>query len=70
MLDIRCERPADVETTARGAAILAAIGMGQYADLAAARGMIAPRDVFQPDMQNPARERRLESWRGAVGRHL
>jgi glycerol kinase len=70
MLDIRCERPADVETTARGAAILAAIGLGQYAGLAAARGMIAPRDVFQPDMQNPARERRLESWRGAVGRHL
>ncbi len=70
MLNIRCERPADVETTARGAAILAAIGLGIYADLPSARGMIAPRDVFGPDMVDTVRERRLELWRGAVGRHL
>ena len=70
MLDIRCERPADVETTARGAAILAAIGLGHYPDLAHARGMIALRDVFEPDMVETVREGRLDRWRSAVGRHL
>jgi glycerol kinase len=70
MLDIRCERPSDVETTARGAAILAAIGLGLCGDLAEACGMIAPCDVFEPDMAAPERESRLEQWRSAVGKHL
>lgn len=33
VLGIPCERPADVETTARGAAVLAAIGAGLYPSL-------------------------------------
>lgn len=70
MLNLHCERPDDVETTARGAAILAAIGAGIYPDLAAAKGMIPPRAVFEPAMDATARAARLETWRAALGRHL
>ncbi|MFY7836897.1 MAG: glycerol kinase [Novosphingobium sp.] len=70
MLNLHCERPADVETTARGAAILAAIGAGIYPDLEAAKGMIPPRAVFEPAMDAIARAARLETWRAALGRHL
>lgn len=70
MLDLRCERPGDVETTARGAAILAAIGAGLYPDLAGAAGMIPARTVFEPQMADVQRRHRLETWRLAIGRHL
>lgn len=70
MLDLRCERPADVETTARGAAILAAIGAGLYADTQAASVMLPARTVFTPRRADAARAQRLEAWRTALGRHL
>lgn len=70
MLNLHCERPADVETTARGAAILAAIGAGFYPDLNGAKTMIPPRAVFEPAMLDTERMRRLDTWRTALGRHL
>jgi glycerol kinase len=69
ILDRRCERPDDVETTARGAAILAAIGAGLYPDLASAAAMVSPRTVFAPDMDAATRTARLDGWRTAIGRH-
>lgn len=70
MLDLRCERPTDVETTARGAAILAAIGAGLYPDLESARAMIPARAVFDPAMGDDQRAARLATWRVAIGRHV
>lgn len=67
ILAIPCERPVDVETTARGAAILAAIGAGQYASLDDAQAMVAQTEVFSPTMDAEDRDRRLKQWRAALG---
>lgn len=66
VLAIPCERPVDVETTARGAAILAAIGAGLYGSLEDARPMLARSDVFSPTMEGADRTRRLADWRSAM----
>lgn len=50
--DLPATRPDDVETTARGAAMLAATGAGLHADVrAAARSMAGPR--LEPIMPDP-----------------
>ncbi len=61
-LGIDTVRPSDVETTARGAAVLAAIGAGIYPDLGAARAMLAATERFTPRPDAQARERRLAGW--------
>lgn len=66
VLGIPCERPSDVETTARGAAILAAIGAGHYASLEDARTMVSPIQTFEPQIDPAARERRLAQWTAAL----
>ncbi|WP_033924217.1 glycerol kinase [Sphingomonas sp. 35-24ZXX] len=66
VLGIPCERPVDVETTARGAAILAAIGAGHYASLEDARTMVSPIQTFEPQIDPAARERRLNLWTTAL----
>lgn len=66
VLGIPCERPSDVETTARGAAILAAIGACQYASLEEARAMVAPIQTFDPQMDASERDKRLDGWMAAI----
>lgn len=67
VLGIRCERPVDVETTARGAAILAAIGAGLCPSLDHARTIVAPSAAFEPGMAAQERHGRLVRWREAIG---
>lgn len=67
VLAIPCERPADVETTARGAAILAAVGAGHYASLEDAKVMVSSTQVFEPQMAAQARDTRLKHWKTALG---
>lgn len=62
MLDIPVERPADVETTALGAAMLAGVGLGLFNDLEDAGVMMSPRQRFEPDMLEHLREARLTGW--------
>ena len=66
MLDIPVERPANVESTARGAAMLAAVGAGFYASLESAQQMLPPLERFAPDMTQDARHARLDSWHKAL----
>lgn len=66
VLGLRCERPIDVETTARGAAILAAIGCGMFGNLAEARSFVSRSDVFEPRMDEVIRGERLSAWRDAI----
>ncbi len=67
MLDLPVERPAFVETTALGAAMLAAVGAGLHADLgAAATAMRGEVETFEPAMAAGVRDDRLEGWRQAV----
>ena len=69
LLDLRCERPADVETTARGAAMLAAVGAGLYPSLADARAMLPPVSGFTPAMDAATRTARLARWHAALAAH-
>lgn len=67
MLDITVERPAFVETTALGAAMLAAAGAGLYTDLAsAAATMRGALEIFEPDMDDTVRKERLARWKKAL----
>ena len=66
MLAIPCERPSDVETTARGGAILAAIGAGLYPSLEAAKSFVSPVTRFTPAMAEEVRAERLARWQGAL----
>ncbi|HEX8363796.1 MAG TPA: glycerol kinase GlpK [Allosphingosinicella sp.] len=70
MLDLPVERPAFVETTALGAAMLAAVGCGLFASLEDAAAMRGDVARFEPNMEPAMRERRLEGWAKAVERVL
>ena len=70
ILAIDVERPAFIETTALGAAMLAAVGSGIYPtlqDVAAMRGAVAR---FTPSLDEGARSNRLVGWANALGRVL
>ena len=67
MLDIPVERPDFVETTALGAAMLAGVGVGQYASLeAAAETMRGTVRRFAPQLPEAARAARLGAWHKAL----
>jgi glycerol kinase len=67
MLGITVERPGFVETTALGAAMLAATGAGLYPSLsAAAEAMRGDLTRFTPHLAAGVREERLMRWRKAL----
>ncbi|MBQ0770222.1 MAG: glycerol kinase, partial [Sphingomonadales bacterium] len=66
ILNITVERPEFFETTALGAAMLAAVGCGIYPTLDAASVMISELDVHQPDIDPDIRSRRLAGWEKAI----
>ncbi|MFN3865036.1 MAG: FGGY-family carbohydrate kinase, partial [Erythrobacter sp.] len=67
MLGVPVERPVSVETTALGAAMLAATGAGLYPTLDAAAGaMRGALARFNPAMPAGVREERLARWRKAL----
>ena len=66
MLAIEVERPAFVETTALGAAMLAAVGCGLYPSLEDAAAMRGGVTRFAPSLGADAREIRLAGWTNAL----
>ncbi len=67
MLDIEVERPDFVETTALGAAMLAAVGAGLLGSLEeAAAAMRGDVKRFEPAMAETVRSARLAMWRKAL----
>ncbi|HEX8192642.1 MAG TPA: glycerol kinase [Allosphingosinicella sp.] len=66
MLQVPVERPAFVETTALGAAMLAGIGCGLFAGLEDAAGMRGTVERFESEMAAEVRDRRLGQWRLAL----
>ncbi len=70
MIDRPVERPVNVETTALGAAVLAALGGSLVADLATAGRMWGLEQEFLPAMGPSRREQLLTGWRTAVERSL
>ena len=70
VLALDVERPAFVETTALGAAMLAGVGCGLFPSLQAAAAMRGDTRRFTPAMDEPTRGARLAGWRDAVERVL
>ncbi len=66
--DLVVERPTDLESTARGAAMLAGIGSGLLPGPKAAQGMLHLDRTFDPEIAEKEREARLSGWRDAVRR--
>jgi glycerol kinase len=66
ILAIEVDRPHCVETTALGAAMLAAVGCGLYANLEAAAIMRGGGQIFAPEMTADIRSARMSGWSDAV----
>ncbi|MBX3183989.1 MAG: glycerol kinase GlpK [Polyangiaceae bacterium] len=62
------ERPSELETTARGAAMLAGIGVGLYRDAEDAARTVKIQDQFRVSMSAAERDRALAGWHSAVRR--
>ncbi len=70
ILRVPVRRPAVLETTALGAALLAGLGSGLYPDLASAGHSWAPDRSFEPTMDAGQRDRMVEGWHRALRRAL
>ena len=70
MLGLTVERPAFVETTALGAAMLAGVGCGWFAGLEEASAMRGEVRAFGPGMDEEVRDQRLALWKDALDRSL
>jgi glycerol kinase len=66
--DVAIERPAELESTARGAAMLAGVGAGLFASLAEAAGMSRVERSFGIDMDADERGAHLRRWADAIAR--
>jgi len=67
ILDMPVTRPAFVETTAKGAAMLAAVGAGLFPTLEdACAAMEGPSSSFTPKLDGDVRASRLEGWDAAL----
>lgn len=66
MLNIPVERPEFFETTALGAAMLAAVGAGIYASLQDASIMITGLETYQSSIEEPQRQMRIAGWKKAT----
>ena len=65
------ERPRSIETTALGAAMLAGVGAGVFADLAeASRAMVHADRQFQPQSDASSRQQRRAQWQRAIAQTL
>ena len=65
--NVTVERPTELESTGRGAAMLAGVGAGLM-DLSTAPRMLRLERSFLPTMEPDVRERELARWKVAVGR--
>lgn len=66
ILDIPVERPEFIETTALGAAMLAAVGCGIYGSLQDASVMITGLETYHPAIAASQRDTRIAGWKKAV----
>ena len=70
MLQLPVERPRNLETTALGAAFLAGLATGVWADLDAIAATWQRRDQFTPALSADRRDELVAGWRTAVARTL
>jgi glycerol kinase len=65
---VTVERPSELESTARGAAMLAGIGVGLFSSGRDAQRMVTIERTFEVSMSDAERNSRLERWHDAVRR--
>ncbi len=70
LTDMAVERPADLETTARGAAFHAGLATGLWSGLDALSSLWSRERCFEPTMTTRGRAPLVEGWREAVRRTL
>ena len=70
ILDVQVQRPQDVETTAKGAAVLAALGSGQLADLQDAASAWQLDQTYTAQMPAETRQQLLDNYARAVTQAL
>lgn len=68
ILNVPIERPRVIETTALGAAILAALGSGHLKSMEDAASMWSADQTFTPQMDEATRSHRIDEWVDAVAR--
>ena len=68
MLGVTIDRPANVETTALGAAYLAGMAVGVFDGLSSVLDAYRIERSFEPQMTQGEREGHLERWRDAIRR--
>ncbi len=68
VLGVPVDRPALLDTTAAGAALLAGLAVGVWPSAEALSGTRVRDALFEPAMADGDRERLLAGWREAVGR--
>ena len=68
ILGIEVLRPRNTETTVLGAAILAAVGVGEFSSLNEAAALWNLDRKFEPGMEQSDRTRQLSGWRNAIAR--
>jgi glycerol kinase len=68
VLGLPVERPAQLETTAAGAAFLAGLGAGVWRDTAELARVRRTERVFEPSMPDSRREELYAGWKDAVRR--
>ena len=70
ILQAPVQRPAELETTALGAAFLAGLATGVWPDLSALAAHSPTAAVFDPRMHRARRATLLAGWRQALARAL
>ncbi len=68
LAQVPVERPKELESTARGAAMLAGVGAGLFSDGRAAAKMVKIDRAFEVTMEQAERQSRLTAWHDAVRR--
>jgi glycerol kinase len=68
ILGVEVVRPKNTETTVLGAAILAAVGAGEFGSLKEADSIWKLDRKFEPGMAGADRSRRMAGWKDAVAR--
>jgi glycerol kinase len=68
VLGVEVVRPKNVETTVLGAAILAAVGAGEFASLEETASVWKLDRKFEPKMVEADRKRLMAGWNGAIAR--
>jgi glycerol kinase len=68
VLGVEVVRPKNTETTVLGAAILAAVGAGEFATMEEAASLWQLDRKFEPKMNGEKRALRIAGWKEAIGR--